>query len=212
MEKQGQYGHWHMNACWRYMEQSLGQSWLSTSRRVYKIPFLGSRWARLWGRHGNIGLCIVETPVRIPASPGMDDWQKRLQRVGCCVFSTSNLIMADFQVSGVSVECTHLVHGGESRNFITTRPRQVKYRSDSGPGLPGHSVLWLKRGPSGLRRLGNGSQPHDCLQSYRGKVFQCGLAALSIMYVVVFSGSSFNECLFQQQSVLQFCTNWMSYN
>ena len=54
---------------------------------------------------------------------------------------------------------------GGTRNFITVWSRQVKYRSECGPGLPGHSVLWLKRGHSGNRCLGNGSQQCNCLQS-----------------------------------------------
>lgn len=53
--------------------------------------------------HGNIGLFVVDTPARIPASPGMGDWQKRLQGVGCCVFSPSDLTMADFQLSGALI-------------------------------------------------------------------------------------------------------------
>lgn len=94
---------------------------------------------------------------------GMDDGQKRLQRVDCCVFSY-NLTIADLQLWDTRQlnECAPLVravgHRGETRNFITVWSRQVKYRSESGPGLPGHSVLWLKRGHSGIRCLGNGSQ------------------------------------------------------
>ena len=104
-------------------------------------------------------------------SPGMDGGQKRLQRVDCCVFATYNLTRADLQLSDTCQlnECAPLFRAvgcrGGTRNFITIWSRQVKYRSECGPGLPGHSVLWLKRGHSGNRCLGNGSQQCNCLQS-----------------------------------------------
>lgn len=68
-------------------------------------------------------------------------------------------------------ECTHLVHGGESRSFITARSRQVKYRSDSGPELPGHSVLQLTRGPSGLSVLVMAASRTTVYRATEGKYF-----------------------------------------